>query len=204
MKRFKLKDGLQTNKAYKYIQTVIASVYDRFFVYIITLFLLLVVTSGCKNRKELIDEPLFDGPILSMDSVFTKMSDSAKLVMTLRAAKQNDFEGGDREWPESFYLEYLDDQGNVTTTFKADYVYYTDKENLYKAEGNVIVKNLENGDELNTEELYWSPSDEEFYTDRFVTIQTDDEIHTGEGLTANQDFSSYKILKPQGTLLIEE
>lgn len=204
MKLYKLKDDLQTKKLSIYVQTVMASVCDRFFVLVFSSLILLSALFGCKNRKELIDEPLFEGPTISMDSVYTKMSDSAELVMTLRAAKQNDYEGGDREWPESFYLEYMDDQGNVSTTFKADYVYYTAKENLYKAEGNVIVKNLENGDELNTEELFWSPSDEEFYTERFVTIQTDDEIHTGEGLTANQDFSSYKILKPQGTLLIEE
>lgn len=181
-----------------------AYVYDRFFVCAFLLMLSALVFDGCRNRKELMDEPLFEGPILSMDSVYTKMSDSAELVMTLRAARQNDYEGGDREWPESFYLEYMDGDGNITTTFKADYVYYTMKENLYHAEGDVIVKNLENGDELNTEELYWSPSDKEFYTDRFVTIQADDEIHTGEGLRANQDFSYYKILKPQGTLLIEE
>lgn len=177
---------------------------DRFFVCSTFIVVVLCLLAGCKNRKELIDEPLFEGPLITMDSVYTKMSDSAELLIVLQAPRQNDFEGGDREWPESLYLEYLDDEGNVVNTFRADYVYYTEKEKLYRAEGNVVVKNLENGDELNTEELFWNPSEKKFYTDRFVTIQSDDEVHTGEGLTANQDFSSYKILKPQGTLLIEE
>ena len=35
-------------------------------------------------------------------------------------------------------------------------------------------------------------------------IKSGDEVHTGEGLKADQDFSYYKISKPQGTLLLEE
>lgn len=139
-----------------------------------------------------------------MDSVFTKLSDSAKIVMRLRAPKQNDFENDDREWPQSLFLEYLDDSGRVETTFKADYVYYTAKDDIYRGEGNVIVKNVLSGDELNTELLFWSPGEQRFHTDRFVTIQSEGEIHTGEGMTADEDFSSYTILKPTGTINIEE
>ncbi len=139
-----------------------------------------------------------------MDSVFTKLSDSARIVMRLRAPRQNNFENDDREWPKSLYLEYLDDLGNVETTFQADYVFYTAKDDVYKGEGNVIVKNTQTGDELNTELLYWYPGKKEFYTDRFVTIQSEGEIHTGEGLTANEDFSAYTILKPTGTITVDE
>lgn len=173
----------------------------RFFV--LGLLLLLVITA-CQDRKELVNQALYEGPLVSMDSIYTKMSDSARVKVRLKAVKQNNFDGGDREWPKSLFLEYLDKEGKIISTFRADYVYYTAKDNLYRAEGNVVVKNIEEGDELNTEELFWSPKDEEFYTDRFVTIQSEDEVHTGEGLRADQDFSTYKILKPQGTLLIEE
>lgn len=178
--------------------------HDRFFVCGAVSLLLLGMLSACQNRKELLDQPVYEGPQVTMDSIHTKMSDSAKVILILKAPKQNNFESGDREWPESLYLEYLDDEGNILSTFRADYVYFTEKDNLYRAEGNVVVRNIEDGDELNTEELFWSPKDEEFYTERFVTIQSEDEIHTGEGLRADQDFSSYKILKPQGTLLLEE
>ncbi|MFT4833906.1 MAG: LPS export ABC transporter protein LptC [Marinoscillum sp.] len=186
------------------IQAVIAAVHDRFFVLGISLVFILVVDQSCNTRKELLDEAVYEGPLVTMDSVLTKMSDSARVTVILKAPKQNDFEGGDREWPESLYLEYLDKNGSITSTFKANYVYYTSEKDLYKAEGNVIVRNMENGDELNTEELFWDPAHEQFYTERFVTIQSEDEIHTGEGLTADQDFSSYTILKPQGTISIEE
>ena len=69
---------------------------------------------------------------------------------------------------------------------------------------NKVVKNIDTGDELNTELLFWSPAEEKFYTDSFVTIISDGEVHTGKGLSANQDFSSYEILEPAGTIQIEE
>ena len=139
-----------------------------------------------------------------MDSIHTLLSDSANVVLRLTAPRQNNFENGDQEWPNGFLLESFDSDGVGESRLQANYVYYTKKENLYRAEGNVIVQNFENGDELNTEELFWNSQDEEFFTEKFVTIKSDDEVHTGEGLEATQDFTEYRILKPSGTFLIEE
>lgn len=168
--------------------------HDRFFVWC---FALLFIWS-CEDIKSIMDEPLYEGPTVSMDSVFTKISDSAIVVMTLKAPKQDNFENGDREWPKSLELRYLDKYGVVQSTFRADYVFYSSKEDLYRAEGNVVVKNLESNDELNTEELFYDPVKEEFYTERFVTIQSEDGITYGEGMRAPQDFKTYRIFKITG------
>ena len=78
--------------------------------------------------------------------------------------------------------------------------YYTKKEDVYKATGNVIIKNIEKGDRLDTEELFWSRKKEEVYTDKFVKIEQGGDLLLGDGLTAKQDFSSYNIIKPKGKL----
>lgn len=125
--------------------------------------------------------------------------------MQLNAPKQDNFEGGDVEWPNGAFVEYYDKAGiNITTMFRANYVYYTKEDELYHATGNVIVRNYETGDELTTEELFWDEKNEEYYTEKFVTLISDGEVHTGEGLTANQDFSEYQILKPSGTFTLED
>lgn len=200
MKPSKYKDALQTDKPHQELKTVMSS-HDRFFVLV---FLGLGLLMACGDQTDAASQEVYEGPLLIMDSVDTKMSDSGKIVMKLKAPKQLNFENGDREWPESLYLEYLDKEGNITSTFKADYVIYKGKDELYHAKGNVVVNNAKDGDELNTEELFWNPVHEEFYTERFVTIQSEGEVHTGEGLRADQDFSTYKILKPQGTLNLED
>ncbi len=159
---------------------------------------------SCSDRKALVDQKLYEGPTSSLDSVKTLLSDSANVVLRLSASKQLNFENGDQEWPEGFLLESNNSEGKAESSFVANYVFYDKKEDLYHAKGNVIVQNFENGDELNTEELFWDPVEEEFFTEKFVTIKSEDEVHTGEGLKATQDFSEYTILKPSGTFTVEE
>lgn len=170
-------------------------------------FLVLALWAGllaCNQRKDLIDQPLYEGPLSSMDSAITQMSDSGIVVMQLETDLQNNFENGDREWPEGFYIEWYNSRGQVTSYFSANYVYFTKAENLYRAEGNVVVKSIAKQDQLNTEELFWNQSEERFYTDKFVTINSEDEVHTGEGMESNQDFTEYRILKPNGTFTLED
>ena len=172
----------------KVLKAIIRSASDDRFLFLTALGLSIC---SCSNRKDLVDQQLYEGPLSSMDSINTLVSDSAKLVMHMKSPRQNDFENGDIEWPNGLFLESYGETGESKTTFQANFVYFTREENIYRAEGNVIVQNLTNGDELNTEELFWNPSQEEFYTEKFVTIKSDDEVHTGEGLKANQDFTSY-------------
>lgn len=124
--------------------------------------------------------------------------------MHIEAPKQSEFESGDIEWADGVFVEYFDKKGAITTLFTANHVIYTKAEQLYHATGNVIVRNYETGDELTTEELFWDEDKEEYYTEKFVTIKSDGEVHTGEGLNANQDFTSYQILKPSGTFTLED
>ncbi|MEM0941243.1 MAG: LPS export ABC transporter periplasmic protein LptC [Bacteroidota bacterium] len=172
---------------------------DRFLILSFLLFI-----HACNQRKELVDQLLYEGPISSLDSIKTILSDSGKFVMQIESPKQNDFEGGDKEWPEGVFVEYFDKAGkDITTMFSANYVYYTKEDQLYRAAGNVVVRNYETGDELTTEELFWDEKNEKYYTEKFVTIKSDDEVHTGEGLEANQNFTSYQIIKPSGTFILE-
>jgi LPS export ABC transporter protein LptC len=132
------------------------------------------------------------------------MTDEAVVTMRLKAPRQIDFDNGDRKWPDGLYLEYYNDSAQVISTFRSNFAEYIAEESIYKGEGDVVVRNVQNGDELNTEELFWDPSEEIFYTEKFVTIVSEGEVHTGSGLEANQDFTSYTILNPKGTLTIEE
>ena len=166
--------------------------------------LVIVGQTSCDNRKELLNQEIYNGPIMEMANINTMMTDSGKLVLRLSAPDQLQFRNGNKSWPTGLVLEYYSAPESPIFTFRSNLADFNAKENLYKGEGNVIVKNMETGDELNTELLFWSPGEEKFYTDKFVTIISEGEVHTGKGLSANQDFSSYKILEPAGTIKIEE
>ena len=62
----------------------------------------------------------------------------------------------------------------------------------------------EKGEQLNTEELIWDPVKMKIYSDQFVRIKTEDEILFGTGFEADQEFTRYRILNPEGTLNIRD
>ena len=179
--------------------------WTHFFVRFSVLMTLCIVgQTSCDSRKELLNQEIYNGPIMEMSNVNTMMTDSGKLILRLKAPNQLQFENGDKSWPNGLVLEYYSNPTTPICTFRSNAADFNAKDNLYKGEGNVVVKNIETGDELNTELLFWSPAEEKFYTHNFVTIISDGEVHTGKGLSANQDFSSYQILEPAGTIQIEE
>ncbi len=173
--------------------------YGRFFMFWI------VVTLAACESKDLKQTESYEGPIRLIVDENTMMTDSGRAVIRIKSPKRIDLKSGDQEWPEGLYLEiYRKDGVTKQSTFRSDQAEYSSEEDIYRGTGNVVVENFETKDELNTEELFWDPNKEIFYTEKFVTIVSDGEIHTGNGLTADQNFDSYTILEPSGTLTIED
>lgn len=166
----------------------------------------LLILLGCSSGKEDMSEmPLYEGPDVEIKDVVTLFSDSAKVKIKLQAKTQLEYQkSGDRIFPDGVYIEFYDVDGTISSTLSANYGEYLASEKVYRGEGNVVVISRVNGDELNTEELFWNPDKKEIYTEKFVTIKSEGEIHTGEGMTASQDFTTYTISKPTGTLTIDE
>ena len=170
----------------------------------LSLCLLLTFFSCGKPTQDPDKQPKYKGPIMETANVQTLYSDSARLKIKLNAALQQQFENGDGVYPKGLNLTFLDDLGRVTTTLRANYGRYDKETDSYLARGNVVVKNIAKNETLETEELRWSKQKQKITTDKFVKIRTADEILTGHGLEANQDFSRYRILKPSGIFSVKQ
>jgi LPS export ABC transporter protein LptC len=164
--------------------------------------LLIQACSSGLEKKQNFEE--YTGPIMEADTVQIIYSDSAVVRVIVKASKQYEYENGDREFPNDIYIEFYEADGTMSSTLEANSAYYTKEKDLYKAEGDVEVIGYVDPRKMNSEELYWEPQKEEIYTDKFVRIQSEDQISTGTGLVAKQDFSSYRILNPSGTIYLEE
>lgn len=167
--------------------------------------LCLAANYSCGNKDEDIAEIQdYTGPIREGENLVLYRSDSAVVTLKMETPKVLDFRSGDQEFPQGFFLEFYDKQGNPTSSLRADYCYYTKKDELYKATGNVVVQDRETNDKLNTEELFWNRKKEEIFTDKFVRIEKDGELYVGDGLEAKQDFSYWKILNSKGKISLNE
>ena len=164
-------------------------------------FLIMIAVTACYDEQRNADDfKEYEGPSLEVADAEFLFSDSAVIRVRFTAKRQLQYENGDQDFPEGIYIESYETDGVKSSTIKADRGHYDQADDKYTAEGNVIVNNLENDETLKTEILYWEPRKKEIYTDRYVEITSEGSVFMGEGLTAKDDFSSYQILKPTGTL----
>jgi len=171
------------------------------FVYLI---LIVFIWMGCNEVHDESEMPIYEGPILELTNATTYYSDSSVVRIKLQAPKQLEFENKDREFKEGIYLEFYEPDGSLSSNLSANYCYYYAGEDKWRALGNVVVKNIANKEQLDTEELFWVPDDEIVYTNKFVRIETEGEIIMGEGLEAKQDFSWWTLEEMRGTIYLDE
>ena len=151
-----------------------------------------------------LEAQVYEGPMMELEDVVFYYSDSAQVKVKGTTPHRMEYADGNQEFPKGLYLEFYYDLGKIESTIKANKAYFNKEKNEWLGQEDVVVINTESGQQLNTEELYWLPSDEKIYTEKFVTITREDEILHGRGLEAAQDFSSYSITNPEGEFLLKE
>lgn len=156
------------------------------------------------NQSDLKEPLIYDGPQRIAENVELFYTENNQVEVKMLAALVHEFENGDREFPKGIYLEFYDENGNLDYTLRANEAYYFKKDNLWRGRGKVEVKNIGKNEQLNTEELFWRPSEEKIFTDKFVTIRQQTDVIYGQGLEAKQDMSDYVIKKPEGEFAVDE
>lgn len=105
------------------------------------------------------------------------------------------------EFNNGLNVYILDKKKKVIAELSANYGIKYDKDDTTVITQNVRVVNKD-GDILETEKLTRNDKTGELHTDAFVKITTDTRVIKGIGLTANEDFSSYKLDSVQGSVRI--
>ena len=171
---------------------------------ILSVSILFVFSCSSRKKKKIVIEK-YEGPMMQVnDMELSYWSGEGKLTAILTADLEEDYENGDRAFPKGLYIEYYDENEKVVSTLKGNQGHYTKSEDLWKVTGDVVVRNDETDDQLNTEELFWDVDEKRIFSEKYVEIQTGNEVVYGDGLEAEQDFSSYKILKPKGIITLSD
>jgi LPS export ABC transporter protein LptC len=163
--------------------------------------LLGLTTCGDTGSNEIL---IYDGPVREAENVEHYYAENGIIKVRMVAEQLFELQNGDRQFPKGIYLEFYDEAGKIESTLRANQAFFMKEDELWRGVGNVEVINTKKQEQLNTEELYWKPKEKRIYTDKFVTIRMQSDVIYGEGLEAAQDMSSYRILKPSGTLEVNE
>ncbi len=156
------------------------------------------------NGKEKPKPIVYEGPLQRTENITMHYAEKGKVKVIMQAKKLNEFQNGDREFPEGIYLEFYNELGKMTSTLRANTAYFFKAENKWRGRGKVEVVNLEKGQQLNSEELFWKPATKKIFTDKFVTITDQKDVIYGTGLVADQDLSHYTIKDPNGLVEVKD
>ncbi|NBW37509.1 MAG: LPS export ABC transporter periplasmic protein LptC [Cytophagia bacterium] len=165
--------------------------------------LLSLLLVACAKTE--VKEPIiYEGPLREMADMEMFYSQSSAVKVKMKTPLVYEFKNDDKEFPKGLYLEFYDAMGNLESTLTANHAFYFKTENKWRGRGDVVVKNVIKHEQLNTEELFWTPADEKIFTDKFVTIREQENVIYGEGMRANQDLSDFEIKKVTGVIEVKE
>ncbi|WP_200975374.1 LPS export ABC transporter periplasmic protein LptC [Echinicola sp. 20G] len=170
------------------------------------IFLVIVMAASCRESVDLRQLENYDGPVRVTTAMEVFRSDSAVVRIKMTAPRQLVFSNNDMEFPEGILIHFYETDGVLSSTIRADRAYYDHKENLYRGEGDVRVHNIEKGNKLNSEELFWDERKGIIFTEKFVTVtKKNGTVIHGTGMEADESFNEYTFYKiVDSPIVIEE
>ncbi|HUQ65077.1 MAG TPA: LPS export ABC transporter periplasmic protein LptC [Flavitalea sp.] len=160
--------------------------------------------SSCENDIKAVNDLLTKQTgVEEANDVTSYMSQQGKVKAKLRSPYMLRYQADSPyvEFPRTMHVDFYNDSTKIESTVDALYARYREYENKVLLRDSVVVINIEKGDTLRTNELWWDQSTEEFFTDKPVRIYQKDKTIFGHGLKAKQDFSSYDIFNITGIVL---
>ncbi|SRR5690554_3950928 len=145
-------------------------------------------------------------PVRSTENVVYTYTDSGRVTNTLKAGKVDRYASPDSTYSlisNGFELLFYTDSGDFDGRLVARNGYISDNNSLMIARDSVVFVNKMN-ETLYTEELMWFQDSAKVFTDKFVTIERDDAVIYGHGLTSDQNFTNYVIRDVTGMLYLDE
>lgn len=138
-----------------------------------------------------------------------RYSERGVILHELQAAEMRREEHGNAEVSEDvvevrngFDLFIGGDALEHEAHMRAEWATLDEKNLRLIAKHAVTLENAE-GDILETEYLVWSEDSNRVWTNRPVTIRTEDGVIFGEGLESDARFETYRIIKPRGEMVLE-
>jgi LPS export ABC transporter protein LptC len=138
------------------------------------------------------------------DSINLKYTDSGRITANLISPKMLDFASVEfpfTEFPKGIHLT-LFDKNNKQTYINANYAVSHKSTDIIDLQGKVKISN-QNGDLLETEQLYYDKKNEWFFTEKMFKFTSLKGVSFGEGIDFSKDFKKIYSQKISGEMQSE-
>ncbi len=173
---------------------------------VITTIAILFFTSCSESKIKKVQLDTTKLPELSSDSITTIVSDSGIIRYRIFAPQWDVYDKNVDtprwEFPQGLHFEKFDSTYTVDANIFCKRAVYYSKLEIWKLNDSVRAVNLQ-GEDFETNELYWNQKTEKVYSDSAIKITQTDKIINGIGFESNQTFTKYLIRNPQGIIPID-
>jgi len=145
-------------------------------------------------------------PDVAIYNVDVKQSENGRPSYQLIAPKMLSFQTSDAytELPEGLRIIFFDSLMQPKTEITANYGISWDGRRTMQARGNVVIRNFQKHEQLNTESLFYDRNSRKISTTDFVKITQPDKIIMGKGMESDEMFDNWVIRDVSGTIYIDE
>jgi len=145
-------------------------------------------------------------PDVTINNVHVKQSEKGKITFELIAPKMISFQTRDAytELPAGLRMIFFDSIMQPKSELTANYGISWDGRRIMEARGNVVIRNFEKREQLNTESLIYDLNTKRVRTEEFVKITTPDRIITGSGMESDELFDNWIIRNGSGTIYVQD
>ncbi len=161
---------------------------------------------SCKNDLKTIDALFTEEEVkydLASNPVMIYTEEGEKRL-TISAPSLKSWNKNPRktEFDQGLQVAFFNGRNN-TSNLTADYGVNEEQKKELILKGNVVFENNK-GEKLETEKLTWYEKESKIKTDAVIKITTPNEVITGIGLEADEDFRNYTINQISGIVNVED
>jgi LPS export ABC transporter protein LptC len=145
-------------------------------------------------------------PDISIVNVHVKQSEMGRPSLDLIAPKMISYQTPEAytEFPNGLKIIFYDSINQPKSEITANYgISYDDKRTML-ARGNVVIKNFQKMEQLNTESLFYDRNSKKVSTQDFVKITTPDRLVLGKGMESDELFDDWVIRDVSTTIYFDE
>ena len=145
-------------------------------------------------------------PDIAINNVHVRQSEMGKLTLELTAPKMISYQTRESytEFPNGLKVIFYDSISQPKSELTANYGISYDSKHTMMARGNVVVRNFQKQEQLNTESLVYDQLQKKVSTEEFVKITTLDRIILGKGMESDELFDNWVIKNVSGTFYVNE
>lgn len=173
----------------------------------ITMLLFCFAIMGCESNFKEVQKMGFAefSPSGDADGINLKYTDSGRITANLVSPKMLDYATVKfpfTEFPQGIHLTLYDKNGKETYV-DAKYAVSHKNTNLIDLQNNVRISN-QNGEVLETEQLYYDQKNEWFFTEKKFKFTSPKGVSYGEGIDFSKDFKKVNSQKISGEVQSSE